>query len=196
MKNFFAPGIKYLANISANLKKGKLIDEVLNPLSNYHPTFALLRARLNDEMSQDQMLVHLKNNLHPSVDIDCYDLVVLYNFCQNSLMANALLGKKSRREFMYYSHEAGHIFYGHTRTTRTLTVYVLDEKHLDTIQNCVSDKLSKMRVRNKSPFPIPTINVMLLKDHPRPYRKFKADIFCNIPFIVNNTNLDPQVENV
>ena len=192
MKNIVSSGINSLANLFGDFKVGRQLSEILHPLSQMSPSFALLRAHLNGEMSFDEMVVHLHaTSASEGVTLDCYDLVVLYNFCRDCLIANGKLSKGSRAEFMYFSREAGDIFYGHSRSTRTLTIFVTNEDYLDVIRSAVKDKESKMTHRNKTPFPIPTITVKLLEDHPNKYRKFKADIFSNIPFIVDNVNLDP-----
>lgn len=192
MKNIVSSGINSLANLFGDFKVGRQLSEILHPLSQMSPSFALLRAHLNGEMSFDEMVVHLHtaSNLQ-DVTLDCYDLVVLYNFCRDCLIANDKLSKGSRVEFMYFSREAGDIFYGHLRSTRTLTIFVTNEVYLDVIRSAVQDKESKMKHRNKTPLPIPTITVKLLEAHPNKYHKFKADIFSNIPFIVDTVNLDP-----
>ena len=191
MKNFVSSGLKSLTNLVGDFKAGRQLSEILHPLSQMAPSFALLRAHLNGDMTFDEMVVHLHAaSGSQGVTLDCYDLVVLYNFCRD-LVGNGKLSKGSRAEFMYFSREAGDIFYGHLRNTRTLTIFVTDKEYLDVIRSAVEDKESKMTHRNKTPFPIPTITVKLLEDHPKKYRKFKADIFGNIPFIVDTMDLDP-----
>lgn len=195
MKNPFQGITDGIAKLNLSLKRMGKLTEVIEPLSNYYPMFALLRAFLEEKMTKDEFFLHLQQQ-HPIIRLTAYDLVVLYNFIHDSLVANDLLDKKSRAEFVYFSREAGDIFYGHLDTVPTLTVYVINEEHYTVVWNAVEDRLAKMRRRNKSPFPIPTIEVVKLKDHQRPYKKWKADIFGNIPFIVDKVNLDPSVKNV
>jgi len=192
MKNIVSSGINSLANLFGDFKVGRQLSEILHPLSQMSPSFALLRAHLNGEMTFDEMIVHLHaTSGSQDVTLDCYDLVVLYNFCRDCLIANGKLSKGSRAEFIYFSREAGDIFYGHLHSTKTLTIFVTKEEYLDVVWSAVKDKESKMTHRNKTPFPIPTITVKLLEAHPNKYRKFKADIFSNIPFIVDTSNLGP-----
>lgn len=189
MKNFVARGLNSLTNFAGDFKVGRQISEILHPLSQLSPAYALLRAHLNGEMTFDEMVTHLHAGARPT-SLDCYDLVVLYTFCRDVLVANNHLAPTSRKDFIYFSREAGDIFYGHARTTNTLTVFVLNEEHLETVRGVIKDKESKMRNRNKSAFPIPQIRVQLLKDYPQKYRKFKADIFQNIPFIVDTLDVN------
>ena len=176
--------MKSLTNLVGDFKAGRQLSEILHPLSQLAPAYALLRAHLNGEMSYPELLTHLHAGERPT-SLTCYDLVVLYTFCRDVLITNELMSKGSRAEFIYFSREAGDIFYGHLRSVNTLTVYVLNEEHLETVKGVVKDKVSKMTHRNTSPFPIPTIRVELLVNYPRKYDKFKADIFQNIPFIVD-----------
>ena len=59
MKNIVSSGINSLANLLGDFKVGRQLSEILHPLSQMSPSFALLRAHLNGEMTFDEMIVHL-----------------------------------------------------------------------------------------------------------------------------------------